>query len=148
MLSPANADRVTVMRGESVHTERQATQVRTLIVDDQEPFRDALRYLIAAVPGFVLVGEASCGEDALAIVEELAPEFVLMDIRMPGIGGVTAARRLSERHPEIVVVLISVHGQEELPDALVASEGPATFVHKQSLRPHLLRELWDQLGGR
>jgi DNA-binding NarL/FixJ family response regulator len=124
--------------------KRQASQVKTLIVDDQEPFLDALRRLIAAVPGFVLAGEASSGEDALAMVDEVAPQLVLMDVRMPGMGGVRAARSLSERHPEIMVVLISVHGLEELPDALVDGEGPARFVHKQNLRPRMLRELWAQ----
>jgi DNA-binding NarL/FixJ family response regulator len=67
-----------------------------------------------------------------------------MDIRMPGIGGVAAARSFAEHHSEITVVLISVHGQEELPDALVDGQGPARFVHKQSLRPRMLRELWEQ----
>jgi len=124
--------------------KRQASQVKTLIVDDQEPFLDALRRLIAAMPGFVLANEASSGEDALAMVDEVAPQLVLMDVRMPGMGGVRAARSLSERHPEIMVVLISVHGQEELPDALVDGEGPARFVHKQNLRPRMLRELWAQ----
>jgi DNA-binding NarL/FixJ family response regulator len=122
----------------------QASQVRTLIVDDQEPFLDALRRLIAAVPEFVVAGEASCGEDALAMVDEVAPQLVLMDVRMPGMGGVQAAYSLSERHPDVMVVLISVHGQEELPDALVGGHGQATFVHKQNLRPRMLRELWAQ----
>jgi DNA-binding NarL/FixJ family response regulator len=124
--------------------KHQTSQVRTLIVDDQEPFLDALRRLIAAVPGFVLAGEACSGEGALAVVDEVAPHLVLMDVRMPGMGGVQAARSLSERHPEIMVVLISVHGTEELPDALVDGDGPATFVHKQNLRPRMLRELWEQ----
>ena len=123
--------------------KRQATQVRTLIVDDQEPFLDALRRLIAAVPGFVVAGEACCGEDALVIVDEVAPQLVLMDVRMPGMGGVQAARSLSVSHPDVMVVLISVHGQEELPDALVDGDGPATFVHKENLRPPMLRELWE-----
>jgi two-component system invasion response regulator UvrY len=126
---------------------RQASQVRTLIVDDQEPFLEALRRLIAAVPGFVVAGEATSGEDALAMVDEVGPQLVLMDVRMPGMGGVQAARSLSERYPEIMVVLISVHGQEELPEALRGAEQPATFVHKQNLRPRMLRELWEQLGS-
>ncbi len=124
--------------------QRQASQVRTLIVDDQEPFLDALRRLIAAVPGVVVAGEATSGEEALAMVDDLSPQLVLMDVRMPGMGGVQAARSLAERHPAIMVVLISVHGKEELPDALVDGEGPATFVHKQNLRPRMLRELWAQ----
>jgi DNA-binding NarL/FixJ family response regulator len=120
----------------------ETAEVRTLVVDDQAPFRGALRQLIEASPGFCLAGEASSGEDALSAVESLAPALVLMDIRMPGMGGVEAARTLGRRHPEVMVVLISVHGREELPPELVAGRR-ARFVHKQDLRPRLLRELWD-----
>src|ERR1043166_1263816 len=91
----------------------QTTEVRTLVVDDQEPFRDALRHLIGAAPGFTLVGEACSGEDAISAVETLSPSLVLMDVRMPGIGGIEAARSIAERHPELMIVLISVHGDEE-----------------------------------
>src|SRR5262249_51831070 len=78
-----------------------STEVRTLVVDDQEAFRDALRHLIGAAPGFTLVGEACSGEDAIVAVEDLAPSLVLMDVRMPGIGGIQAARSIAERHPEL-----------------------------------------------
>lgn len=122
----------------------QVPRVRTLIVDDQEPFLDALRRLIAAVPGFVVAGEATSGEEALTMADELSPQLVLMDVRMPGMGGVDAARSLAERHPEMMVVLISVHGQEELPAAILDGQEPARFVHKQNLRPRMLRELWQE----
>jgi two-component system invasion response regulator UvrY len=123
---------------------RQATEVMTLVADDGESFREALRQLVAATPGFILVGEVSSGEDAIVAVDRLSPHFVLLDVRMPGIGGVEAARRIARWHPEIVVVLISVHGREELPPELVAGADAAAFVNKQSLRPRLLRELWEQ----
>jgi two-component system, NarL family, invasion response regulator UvrY len=121
----------------------QTTEVRTLVVDDQEPFRDALRHLIGAAPGFTLVGEACSGEDAISAVETLSPSLVLMDVRMPGIGGIEAARSIAERHPELMIVLISVHGDEELSPELIEQGNPAAFVLKQNLRPHVLRELWD-----
>jgi DNA-binding NarL/FixJ family response regulator len=121
----------------------EMTEVRTLVVDDQEAFRDALRQLIAAAPGFTLVGEACSGEDAIAAVERLAPSLVLMDVRMPGIGGIEAARSIAERHPDLMIVLISVHGEEELSPELIEYGNPAAFVLKQNLRPLMLRELWD-----
>ena len=120
-----------------------ATEVRTLVADDQESFRDALRHLIGATSGFTLVGEASSGEDAIMAVNRLSPQLVLMDVRMPGMGGIEAARHLASQHPDVMVVLISVHGQEELPPELVAGEH-AIFVHKQNLRPHTLREIWKK----
>jgi DNA-binding NarL/FixJ family response regulator len=113
-------------------------------VDDQETFRDAMRQVIAATPGFSLVGEAASGEDALMAVEELKPQLVLMDVRMPGIGGIQAAETLAHTHPEVMVVLISVHGPEELPPDLFGSERPAPFVLKKSLRPTVLHELWER----
>jgi DNA-binding NarL/FixJ family response regulator len=119
-------------------------EVRTLVVDDQETFRDVLRRLIAAAPGFVLAGEAGSGEEAIRVVETLSPSLVLMDVRMPGLGGIEAAQTITERHPDLMIVLISVHGEEELPPELVKAGHPAAFVHKQKLRPHVLRELWDR----
>ena len=118
--------------------------VTTLVVDDQESFRDAMRQVIAATPGFSLVGEAATGEDALRAVEELNPKLVLMDVRMPGIGGIRAAHTLADCHPEVLVVLISVHGPEELPPDLVGPDTRAPFLLKKSLRPGVLRELWDR----
>jgi DNA-binding NarL/FixJ family response regulator len=103
-----------------------------------------MRHLIVATPGFSLVGEAASGEDALLAVEELKPELVLMDVRMPGIGGIQAARTLADCHPEVMVVLTSVHGPEELSPAIIGDNTDATFVLKKSLRPDVLRELWER----
>lgn len=123
-------------------TPAATSDVKTLVVDDQQSFRQVMGQLIGATPGFSLVGEARSGEDALAAVEELHPDLVLMDVRMPGIGGIQAAHTLARRHPEIAVVLVSVHGPEELPAELVGEAAP--FARKKDLRPRVLRELWEQ----
>jgi DNA-binding NarL/FixJ family response regulator len=118
--------------------------VTTLVVDDQESFRDAMRHLIAATRGFSLVGEAASGEAALMAVEELKPQLVLMDVRMPGIGGIRAAQTLAHTHPEVMVVLISVHGPEELTPDLLGAEPCAPLVLKKNLRPTVLHQLWER----
>jgi two-component system invasion response regulator UvrY len=128
-------------------TRHGSGPVTTLVVDDQESFRDAMRYLIAATPGFSLVGEVASGEAALMAVEELKPQLVLMDVRMPGIGGIQAAQTLDQTHPEVMVVLISVHDTEELPPDLLGPDLRAPFVLKKSLRPTVLRELWEHQGA-
>jgi two-component system invasion response regulator UvrY len=122
-------------------------KVRTIVVDDQLAFREVLRNLVGATPGFELVGEANSGEDAIAAVDAVSPDMVLMDVRMPGLGGIETARRLARTHPKILLVLISVHGLEELPSGLLEGKEPAVFVHKQSLRPRMLRQLWDEHHG-
>jgi DNA-binding NarL/FixJ family response regulator len=121
-----------------------AADVRTLVVDDQEPFRDVIKQLLALTPGFRFAGEVSTGEEAIEAVGVLSPQLVLMDVRMPGMGGIEATRALAMLHPEVVVVLLSVHGPEELSPELVESSGAAAFARKQQLRPKLLTELWER----
>ena len=125
----------------------QRREIATLVVDDQEAFRDVLRRLLAVAQNFTLVGEAPSGEDAISAVEELHPQLVLMDVRMPGMGGIEAARALAELHPEVVVILISVHGDEELPRELVENNCTIPFARKQELSSSLLQELWERYGA-
>jgi DNA-binding NarL/FixJ family response regulator len=119
---------------------REASRVRVLVVDDQDYFRGIMCEVVEATDGFELVGEATSGEAALEAVEELSPMLVVMDKRMPGIGGIGACRALTESHPEIVVVMTSV----EEPPPSPFQGCVATFIRKQELSPQLLRELWSQ----
>jgi DNA-binding NarL/FixJ family response regulator len=116
--------------------------VRILVVDDHRTFREALGDLIAAVPGFVLVGQACSGEEAMRAVERLSPQLVLMDVVMPGMGGIAAARAILSRYPGVVVVLISVDDPALYPGAndLGSAVGCA---RKQDLRPSQLRQVWE-----
>jgi DNA-binding NarL/FixJ family response regulator len=110
-----------------------------LVVDDQELFRAVMRDIVLATPGMTVVGEAASGEAAVDAVEELSPRMVLMDKRMPGMGGVDAAVVIRARRPEIVVVLVSVEVPE--PEVLEAS-GAAAFLHKRQLSPGALTDVW------
>jgi two-component system, NarL family, invasion response regulator UvrY len=116
-----------------------ATQDRVgvLAVDDQRIFLDVARDVVAATPGFHWVGGATSGEEALDAVSELAPELVLLDVRMPGMDGIETAQRIRERHPDVVVVLISV---DESP--AIESSGAAALVRKREFGPAMLRRLW------
>lgn len=124
--------------------ERIRREIAVLIVDDHEPFRSALRELVAATKGFVLVGEAASGEAALSAVEELSPHLVIMDKRMPGMGGIEACRVITGRHPEMVVVLISV--EDDLDPEILRSCGAAEFVRKAPLSAAVLRDVWRNHG--
>jgi DNA-binding NarL/FixJ family response regulator len=116
--------------------------VTILMVDDNEVFRDVLRDVIRACPGFRLVGEACSGEEATQAVARLAPQFVLMDLTMPGIGGIAAAREIVNRHPDVAIGLISVDDPSLNPE-VIALGNAVTCVRKQDLRPRKLRELWE-----
>jgi DNA-binding NarL/FixJ family response regulator len=116
--------------------------VETLTVDDHRAFREALRDLVAAAPGFVLVGQACSGEEAVRALESLAPELVLMDVVMPGMGGIAAAQAIVSRRPEVVVVLISVDDPALYPGASTLG-GSVACARKQDLCPRQLRQLWE-----
>ena len=121
--------------------------VGVVVVDDQRIFRHAARDVIAAAhPDFVLLGEATSGEHALATVDELHPDLVLVDVRMAGMDGIETARRLKGAHPGTVVVLVTTEEPLNLP-AAVGFCGAADLVRKQDFGPSLLRRLWSAHGA-
>jgi DNA-binding NarL/FixJ family response regulator len=89
------------------HDQATAQTIRVLIADDNARTRDALRALLATWPDIELVGEASNGEDALRLVEELHPAVVLMDLEMPQMGGVEATRLIKRRWPSVNVIVVT-----------------------------------------
>src|SRR4051794_30808252 len=104
--------------------------IGVLVVDDQVVFREGARDVVAATDDFELVGEAGSGPDALAAVDAVEPDLVLLDVRMPGMDGPATATLLRESHPELVIVLITVEEARDTP-AGVLSCGAAELVRKQ-----------------
>jgi two-component system, NarL family, invasion response regulator UvrY len=119
--------------------------VGVLIVDDSPVFRRAARDVIAATPGFVAVGEASSGEEALLAMQDLDPSLVLLDVSMEGIGGIETARQITAVYPRPTVVLISVTEPARLPSK-VEGCGAVALVDKRDFRPRLLADLWASHG--
>jgi two-component system, NarL family, invasion response regulator UvrY len=118
---------------------------RVVVVDDQSVFRQAARQVIEATPPFELLAEASSGPDALVTVDELEPDLVLVDVRMPGMDGIETAAALTAAHPNVVVILISVEEPPNLPGG-VGTCGAAALVRKRDFGPSLLRRLWTSYG--
>ncbi len=90
-----------------------AATFRVLLVDDHALFRDGMSRLFAYEPDFEVVGEASSGEEALELARTLIPDLVLMDIDMPGIGGLEAIRMLARELPVVTVVALTVHEDDD-----------------------------------
>ena len=120
--------------------------VRVLTVDDQAMFRRVARDVIDATAGFEAIGEATSGNEALAAVARLAPDVVLMDVRMPGMDGIEVARRLAASHPATRVVLISIEESVDMPSAARLA-GAVPLVRKQDFGPRLLRRIWGNATG-
>jgi DNA-binding NarL/FixJ family response regulator len=89
------------------------TGVRVLLVDDQALFREALATLLAVHEGVEVVGEAGDGDEALRKAAELAPDVVLMDLRMPVLDGIGATRRLRVEHPRVRVIALTTFDDDE-----------------------------------
>jgi two-component system invasion response regulator UvrY len=119
--------------------------VGVMTVDDQWAFLDVAREVIEATPGFRFLGEASSGEEAVEVVQDLRPDLVLVDVRMPGMNGFETARRITETCQESVVVLISVDPPTRLPSDAPSSRA-AALVRKQDFGPTMLRGLWAEHG--
>jgi DNA-binding NarL/FixJ family response regulator len=114
--------------------------IGVLVVDDQEIFRRTLRDLVEVTQGLTLLGEAQNGEEALEAAARLEPTMVIMDVRMPGMGGIEASRRLTERHEGLLVLLVSVEPGDPV---LLRQSGAAGFMRKQELSPRALRAVID-----
>ncbi len=121
--------------------------VGVLIVDDQAPFLVAARQLIASTPGFEFVGEAASGEAAVRLAAALRPDLVLMDVRMPGLGGLAAARCITAARSAAAVVLVTTDPQD-VPAAAAEGCGALALVAKQHLRPSYLTALWQRCAAR
>jgi two-component system, NarL family, invasion response regulator UvrY len=115
--------------------------VRVVVVDDRAPFRRAARAVLGATPGFELVGAAMSGEEAVELARSLEPDLVLIDIHMPGIGGIEASRRIAGRRAGVVTVLMSSYREDDLPKEAYSC-GAAAYVHKEDFGPPVLRALW------
>jgi CheY-like chemotaxis protein len=120
-------------------------EIRVLIVDDQEPFRRAMAAVVAETDGFVVVGSASSGEESLRMATALRPDLVLMDVRLPGMDGIEATRRLTGTPGGPVVVLLSTYDQDQVD---LAGSGAAAFVAKAAFGPDLLSAAWQDATGR
>ena len=87
--------------------------IRILVADDHTLFRKGLRSLLERVTGMEVVGEAATGPEAVALAEQLVPDVVLMDIKMPGLDGIEATKLILRENPHIGVILVTMYDDQE-----------------------------------
>lgn len=89
-------------------------KIKLLIVDDQELFREGLMTLLSVKNDFDVVSQSSSGDEAILAATKFSPEVILMDLRMPGIGGVEATRRILHQHPGMKIIALTTFDEDDL----------------------------------
>lgn len=121
--------------------------IRVLIVDDHDLVRVGIRRILESVPGIEVAAEASSGEEALRLNREQPADVVLMDVNMPGMGGLEATRRILATQSESRVIILTVHAQAPFPTQLL-SAGASGYLTKGCRAEELARAIRQVSDGR
>ena len=114
--------------------------LRVLIADDHPLFRHGIAALLQASPEFEVVGEATTGEEAIALAEQLQPDVILMDIRMPGINGIEATRGILHTSPHIRVLMVTM-SEDDASVFTAMRAGARGYVLKEAQKDDMLRAI-------
>ena len=93
--------------------------IKVLLTDDHVLVRSGIRRLLEDSKQVEIIGEADSGEDSIKLAQELRPDVILMDVNMPGIGGVEACRRILQRNPEQKIIVLTVHNEKTFPKRML-----------------------------
>ena len=115
-------------------------RLRILLADDHPLFRFGLGALLAATPDMQVVGEATTGEDAARLAGELQPEVVVMDIQMPGLGGIAATRQILQSSPHIRVLMVTMFADDASVFAAMRA-GARGYVLKDAEKGEIVRAI-------
>jgi two-component system invasion response regulator UvrY len=121
--------------------------ITVLIVDDHELVRAGIRSLLSTVNGLKVIGEAATGEEAVKVAREKHPNVVLMDVRMPGIGGLEATRKLLRADPDLKIIALTVCGEEPFPSKLLQA-GAAGYLTKGSGLDEMVQAIHSVYHGK
>ncbi|MNZ14432.1 Response regulator UvrY [compost metagenome] len=120
--------------------------IRVLVVDDHDLVRTGITRMLADVDGLQVVGQADSGEEALKKARELKPDVVLMDVKMPGIGGLEATRKLLRSHTDLKVVAVTACEEDPFPTRLLQA-GAAGYLTKGAGLEEMIQAIRQVFAG-
>ncbi len=120
--------------------------IRILIADDHAVVRTGLRALLDSDPALEFVGEAGDGAEVLRQVETLCPDLVLLDVTMPPVNGIETAKQLKKKHPEVIVLFLTMHEDEGLLHEALRV-GAAGYVVKRAEQAEILQAIYAVSEG-
>jgi NarL family two-component system response regulator YdfI len=124
----------------------QEERIRILIADDHRIVREGLRLILESQEGFELVGEAADGGEAVRLAEELQPDVILMDLRMPGMDGLTSIRAIRDRDPQAAIVILTTYNEDDMMVRGLQA-GALGFLLKDTDRGTLFRSIRSAARG-
>ncbi|MCD6059754.1 MAG: chemotaxis protein CheY [Moraxellaceae bacterium] len=120
--------------------------IKVLVVDDHDLVRMGITRMLTDISGLKVVGEAASGEEAIRLARELNPQVVLMDVKMPGIGGLEATRKLLRQDPDVRVVAVTVCDEEPFPSRLLKA-GAAGYLTKGAALEEMVKAIRTVASG-
>ncbi len=114
--------------------------IRLFVIDDHEMVREGLKAMLKAESDFEIVGDAANAEQAFALIDRLHPDVILLDVRLPGMSGVEICRNVTERYPEIAVIIVTTYTDETLVAQCIQA-GARGFIVKDIERFDLKRSI-------
>ena len=134
------------MNENALITSEQSYPIKVLLVDDHAVVRDGIRARLERSADFEVVGEAVNGREAIQRVEELNPDVVLMDISMPVMNGMDAARYLRDSHPETKVIILTMHEHKEYIQGVIRC-GAQGYIVKDVTAQEMISAIKTVIGG-
>ncbi len=131
---------------ELAYTSLDVPQIRVALVEDQAPTREGLASLIGGSPGFEISGQYGSMEEALPALEHVRPDVLLADIGLPGMSGIEGVRRLHEQFPELPILMLTVHGDDDSIFAAVCA-GACGYLLKETEPQRLLDSIRELHAG-
>lgn len=121
-------------------------RIRILLADDHQIFRDGIKALLSDIADFEIIAEASNGDELLCILKTSEPDIIVMDISMPGLSGIELTRKISELYPQIAVLILSMHSNEDFVINSVIN-GAKGYLPKDTGRKELLEAIYAIADG-
>lgn len=120
--------------------------IRLLIIDDHEMVREGLKSMLTSEPDFDIVGDAANAEQAYELIHRLHPDVILLDVRLPGKSGIEICRSVTERYPDIAIIILTTFTDETLVAQCIQA-GARGFIVKDIERFDLKRSIWAVARG-
>lgn len=123
-----------------------SNQISVILTDDHEIVRAGFKQLLNTANDINVVAEASSGEEAIDLCTRLDPDVVIMDLNMPGIGGLEAIRRISSRNPQARIIALTVHEAEPFPTRVMEA-GAKAYLSKRCAPEELVQAVRETFSG-